>query len=163
MFKSFLGKIILFSVMLHAVSVVHAEIYTWTDDKGKKYFGDSIPDKYKKTSNKVIIKNKAPSKEDAAQTQKRAHVLLLLNMKMQEELKQPLIKAKFNTKPKKKYASKLDKEWALYKESKTCFSQCQVVTTGQSWRDAYGRIHPTNVYDNSACGHCTERAQPTLR
>lgn len=35
---------------------VHAEIYTWIDENGKKHFGDEVPEKYKDQKKQVKVK-----------------------------------------------------------------------------------------------------------
>ena len=50
--------LILLIILLLPASSLHAKIFKWVDENGKTHFGDSVPEKYKKSQKEIVHKIK---------------------------------------------------------------------------------------------------------
>jgi hypothetical protein len=61
------------AVLLCAYSLAHAnEIYRWVDENGRTHFGDSVPEKYKKSATRVAARQLEPTDAQRRQAAQRA-------------------------------------------------------------------------------------------
>lgn len=104
-----------------------ARIYKWTDENGKVHFGDSIPVKYKKDSEKVDVRVNVVS---TPKVKKKPESSSYLYPSGDMYLKPPAYKPFKNSGKKrparKRASSSCASQWAAYKRSKRCYSRCSI-------------------------------------
>lgn len=128
-----------------------AQVYTWTDEKGRKHFGDEVstPENQRGTPVKIPLTNTAkrfepdtppaaPSASDAP-TEVAAPMPSALTDPKTGAPKRPGVAAEQD-------ACKAQN--AAYQASRACYAECSTLNVG-------GRGH-----NNAQCGHCTPLPKP---
>jgi hypothetical protein len=143
----------LFLVLLFLAFPVQAEIYKWVDENGKTHFGDRVPEKYQEKADNVELKMHQPTEEDIAEAENRNAALTNSRKLMETSNRSTRTSSSAPRKKTRQYASDYDRQMSEYRQSKSCFSACQVT------RPKSPHIGGTYL-DNSACGHCTNAKKP---
>ncbi len=163
----FKGLLIMFKnitilFVLLFVATAHARIYTWTDENGKKHFGDAVPPQYQAKSESVHVNTNAPSAEQIEAARKRASDIDSANRSRDREsqTQQSKIRRTVSTKTQTNQSVKKPKQNGAsshYQSRKVCYEMCRKPLYGPP--DAYGR-EVIRGYNNSGCGHCENIPEP---
>ncbi|PPC86837.1 MAG: DUF4124 domain-containing protein [Methylotenera sp.] len=137
-------QILMLVLGLSIVALSHAKVYEWVDEKGTKHYGDKVPDKYKKQSKTLDIKqNDTSFGNDKQSTPKPAPLV-------KPQQTQPVVTEtpQLNDVPNVSTNSRdnCEKQIQEYKKSQDCFAPFVIVGGG---------VKP------EAFKYCKEIKQPT--
>lgn len=123
--KKIIGGVTLSALVLWA-QISFSEIYTWVDEKGRKNFGDKIPERFQKSGDEVSLNNLNTM---LAPKITKTENVISLDVNDNNEVENSTIKnnkkyPQKNIKSLQKNRS-CDEQVAEYQRSLACFSQCR--------------------------------------
>lgn len=159
---------------------VEAQMYSWTDESGKKHFGDRVPPKYEKQADAITTKIHKPSEEDVQEAVKahrdakrfnekidrdkaykeRQQRLAERQRRMAERLRKqvqqsPTANQDHGNDNEPSQAQDYETRLAAYNDSIRCFEFCRIEIPEYTDGLRSG-VH----FDFSECGHCKELPKP---
>ena len=148
--------VVLIASLLFA-SIIHAGVYTWIDENGKKHFGDVIPPQYAGQVDDVEVEIHTPTEEQIKKAKDRAAKGLEKINNRTNTKHSRAAKSKSQAQAKKKKSSDFESKMSEYRDSQACFVKCRRPIY------VYDRYNQKRFrgYDNSACGHCKNVSKPT--
>ena len=150
-------RYLLLSFLIFSTFAAEAEVYKWTDEKGKVHFGDKVPEKYKNRSSDVDVKAnvvdtvQSPDIETyTSQKRKPKNQKIYLDpygRPLVDSNGNPLLNAYGQPYGSPENKLSCEEQMKRYKDSKSCFGDC-----AEPIRNANGVVVRVDMSNCRRCG-----------